>query len=476
MSAATNARWVGVIQASKVVIQLLSVLILARMLNAEAFGLVAIASVATAFALLFRDLGTASALIQKETLDDATKSTAFWMNCGLGLALGIVMVACAPLIGWFMKAPDVRGLLLVVACVFPIAGTAIVHQALLERDSKFGTVARIEIISLVCGFITVIAAAWLGAGAYSLVLQSLVVALLSTLQLWFSAHWRPQRIWSKTAMQQLWKFSGNLFAFNLTNYFARNADNLIIGRVLGPAALGGYSLAYRTMLFPLHNLTFVAGRALFPVMSRRQTSVAHVAGLYFRTLGVIAFFTAPLMAGLFILRVPFVDVVFGHRWSEVAAIFAWLAPTGFIQSLLSSGGPVFMTFGRTDTLFRVSVVATALHVCGFLVGVRWGAVGVAACYFVTNVIAFFPTMLLILKCVDARMSQLLKAVQRPLIMTIIMSALLYLLRGEVMQLSIQPALQLLLLVAAGAALYLSMAMIRSGALERDMLRLLYRKA
>lgn len=476
MTAATNARWVGAIQASKVAVQLLSILILARMLSAQEFGLVAIASVATNFALLFRDLGTAAALIQKADLDEETKSTAFWMNCALGLLLGVAMLASAPLIAALMKAPDVRGLLLVIACVFPIAGTSIVHQALLERASMFSVVARIEIVSLCVGFITVIAAAWLGAGAYSLVLQSLVIAILSTVQLWLSAHWMPRIVWSATGVRQLWKFSGNLFAFNLTNYFARNADNLIIGRVLGPAALGAYSLAYRTMLFPLQNLTFVAGRALFPVMSRRQGAVTQVADLYFRTLGIIAFFTAPLMAGLFVLRVPFVDVVFGDRWADIATIFAWLAPTGFIQSLLSSGGPVFMTFGRTGTLFRVSMVATIVHVTGFFIGVRWGVTGVATCYFITNVIMFFPTMLLILKCVDARLSRLWQAVRRPLFMTLLMALLLYFLRPEILKLPILPVFQLLLLILAGSGFYLSMAWLRAGALERDMLRLLYKKA
>src|SRR5688500_1922965 len=115
MSAATNARWLGAIQLAKIGVQLLSIIVLSRLLEPADFGLVALAAAVSGFVLLFKDFGTGPALIQKSDLDGATQSAAFWMNTGLGLALGIALLCAAPLVALFMAAPDLTGLLLVLA-------------------------------------------------------------------------------------------------------------------------------------------------------------------------------------------------------------------------------------------------------------------------------------------------------------------------------------------------------------------------
>jgi len=476
MSAATNARWIGAIQLAKIAVQLLSIVVLSRLLAPAEFGLVALASAVAGFVLLFRDLGTGPALIQKRELDDATQCAAFWMNTGLGFALGGALLLAAPLIAFFMDAPGLTGLLIVLACSFPIAGTGVVHQALLERSSRFAVIARIEITSLLAGFAVAVIAALSGAGAYSLVMQTATITVLTTLQLYVSSGWKPSRRWSLDRMRGLWRFSRDMTAFNVVNFFARNADSLIIGKFLGTASLGVYSLAYRTMLFPLYNLTFVATRALFPVMSRSQTEPAHVASMFFRSLSVITFFTAPLMAGLFVLREPFVDAVFGPSWAAVADVIAWLAPIGFIQSIVSASGAVFMSLGRTSLMLRIGVISSLVHVIGFVIGVRWGVTGVAASYFVTNLLMAAPTLLLVLRCLNARPGALAEAVRGPIVMSLAMGGVLLAARAGVATLDFPRIAQLTILIGAGGALYLALAHFLARALERDVFRVLLKKA
>jgi O-antigen/teichoic acid export membrane protein len=476
MSAATNARWIGAIQLSKVGVQLLSIVVLSRLLHPEEFGLVALASAVSAFVLLFRDLGTGPALIQKLDLDAATQSAAFWMNAGLGLALGFALLLAAPIIALLMDAQGLTGLLIVLACTFPIAGMTVVHQALLERASRFAVIARIEIVALVIGFAVAVIAAIAGAGAYSLVIQTFTITLLTTVQLYVSSGWKPSPTGSLDRMRGLWSFSRDMVAFNLVNFFARNADSLIIGKFLGAANLGVYSLAYRTMLFPLHNLTFVATRALFPAMSRKQAEPTEVASMYLRTLSIITFFTAPLMAGLFALREPFVAAVFGSSWHAVADVIAWLAPVGFIQSIVSASGAVFMSLGRTRTMLRIAMISTLLHVIGFVIGVRWGVTGVAACYFATNFIMAGPTLALVLRCLNVGPSALLAAVRRPILMSLAMGLMLLAARSEMSTLDFPLLAQLTILIGAGGALYFALAHFLAGALERDVFRALLKKA
>jgi O-antigen/teichoic acid export membrane protein len=476
MSAANNARWIGAIQLSKIGVQLLSLVVLSRLLQPTDFGLVALAAAVSTFALLFRDLGTAPAIIQKPSLDEPTKAAAFWLNAAFGLALGVAIVVIAPLVARLMDAPRVTGVLMVLAVTFPIAGLSIVHQALLERASRFAVIARIEITSLVLGFAVAVTTALAGAGPYSLVFQTVTVAVFTTIQLFLFAPWKPSGPISLERVRDLWGFSRDMLGFNLLNYFARNADALIIGKFLGPASLGIYSLAYKTMLFPLHNLTFVATRALLPVMSRQQSDVQNIASMYLRSVSVITFFTAPLMVGLFVLREPFVDAVFGPTWHAVADVIAWLAPIGFIQSVVSASGTVFMTLGRTRTMLRVSVIASTLHVIGFFIGVRWGITGVAACYLATNALVAVPILAIVMKCLHSGLRDLLRAAQRPILLSLAMGVVLVAARSEIAALDVPLLVQLSALAATGSLLYFTLVHFAASALERDVFRALLKKA
>jgi len=476
MSAANNARWIGAIQFTKIAIQLLSIVVLSRLLDPGDFGLMALAAAVSTFALLFRDFGIAPAIIQKSELDEATKSAAFWITTLLGLGIGLLVAVAAPLIAMWMEAPALRGMLWVLACTFPITGLSIVHQALLERASRFALVARIEIVASVIGFATAVISALNGAGAYSLVFQALAFAILMSSQLLVSASWRPSGFLSRSRVKGLWKFSRDMLAFNVVNYFARNADSLVIGKFLGPASLGAYSVAYRIMLFPLHNLTFIATRALFPIMSRRQSDVREIASMYAKTIGVIAFFTAPLMMGLFVLREPFVRAVFGPTWSQAADVIAWLAPIGFIQSIVSASGPVFMALGRTATMLRITLAASTLHVIGFLVGVRWSVEGVAACYLITNLIMAAPTLWVVSRCLQSHVRTILAAIRTPVLLSLTMGAALFAARSEVVRFDMPSLAQLAILAGVGGVAYLALSHFAAGALERDVFRALLKKA
>lgn len=476
MSAVRNVRWVGMIQVTRISVQLLGLLVLSRLLTPADFGLVAIAFAINNFALLLRDMGTASAIIQRDVLDEQTVLTAHWSNCFIGLGLMAILLALSyPLQGIF-KAPGLAPLVQLSALAFPFLSGSTVHQALLERGSKFATVARIEIVALLAGFAVAVITAHLGAGAYSLVLQTLTVATLSAIQLWAASGLKMKWGWSREHAKGLWGYSGSLFGFNLVNYFSRNADTMIIGRMLGPASLGPYSLAYRVMLFPLQNLTFVATRALFPMMSRHQHSPQELGAMHLRLLSVISFFTAPMMAGLFVLREPFVEVALGDSWGTVAALITWLAPIGFIQSLVSAGGVVFQALGRTDLLFRLGVFSSILHVTGFVSGVHWGLLGVAAAYFVVTVINAAVSLGVLLHLMQQTVPRLLGAVLPAIAKALMMATLLYFADLELRALQIPPLLRLLGLSTGGALIFLALTRIHLMPADRDVLRLFMKRA
>jgi len=378
------------------------------------------AFVVTNFAYLFKDMGTAAAIIQADQIANEVVNTIHWTNVGLGVLIGISIAIVAPLISIIFHEPDLTFLLCILALVFPISSFGATRQALFERDSKFSIVVKTEIAGTIVGLLVALMFAWFGAGALSLVIQMLTGIIISMVMLAMASPYRPILRWRWSEFLSVLNFSGNLFLFNFINYFSRNVDSMIIGRLLGASPLGIYTMAYRLMLFPVQNMTAVASRALYPVMSRNQGSIEEVARLYLKSIGFIAFLTAPVMAGLFVLREPFVQVVFGEKWHAVAGILAWLAPVGFIQSIVSTAGTIFMARGRTDLLFRIGVMSAIVLVSAILIGSHWGIEGVAACYLAANIIIAIPVLFLSGKLIDVGLRAIYEAIRVPIALSMTM--------------------------------------------------------
>lgn len=455
MTIRSNVRWTALAQVARVGYQLIGLLILSRLLPPDAFGLVAMGAVITNFANLVRDLGTAAAVIQRKELSHETTATAFWISVVAGCVIGALVVASSPLLAAFFRRSELVPLLIVLAVSFPLTGLGSVHQALLERDSRFPEIARIEVLSGAVGLSLAIVAALAGAGPYSLAFQAVSVAAMSTLQLWRASRWRPNGWhWHRAEVKEIWGFSGGLIGFNVVNYFSRNADSMIIGRVLDATALGAYSLAYRLMLFPVQNMTHVATRAMFPVFSQRQNEPAELSASYLRTLKLLAAIAAPLMVGVFVLRDLFVEVVLGKEWSLVGTLLAWLAPVGLIQSLVSSTGTVFLSLGRTDILLRLGVLGAVLQVSGFVIGIQWGIEGVVAAYLASNLLNAIPSLHSVMKLLGSSFWQAMRAVVPQAAAAAAMGGILYMMAAFAADLKGGDAIRFAVLIFLGGGTYL----------------------
>lgn len=454
--AASGILWSGVSQAGRVLIQTAALVVLSRLLPPTDFGLLAMAGVVTTFVNLLRDMGTASAVIQRDVLAKELLDTIFWFNIGLGVALGCLVALLAVPIAAAFDQPRLAGVLTALAVSFPLASSAAVHQALMERDLQFRTLARIEIGSAAIALAVAAIAALNGFGVYSLVLNALCATVLSSAQLWWASSWRPTLRFDREQFRQLWGFSGNLASFQVLNYFARNADTMLIGRFLGAADLAFYNMGYKLMLFPLTNLSAVVFRSLFPVFSRKQADVRAFGALYLRATGAIALFTAPLMAGVWLLRRPFVEAFFGEQWLPVAEVLGWLAPIGFMQSVLSTVGLIYMGVGKTQTMMRWGVFSSAMTLAALVVGLQWGYLGVARSYAVVNLLLFYPGFAIPLRMLGLHFSDLLRAIG-PQILTACMMVALVGTIDQVFTAGESALFRLSVLAAAGLCIYASAA-------------------
>jgi len=373
-------------QGTRVVGQLVGIVVLSRLLPPQDFGTMAMAMTAIAFATLFRELGIPAALIQRRVIEPDDLRTAFVAQVTGAFAIGVALFFAAPATAVFLGSHDAVPVMRLLALSFPLSGLGNVQQAMLERQGRFRKIAVVEIVATLSGLAVAVVMATANRGVTSLAFQNLVAVGLSTAGFWFGGIRLSEGKFKLDKLKGMLGFGGRLTLFNLVNFFSRNADNIVVGRQLGQVSLGLYSQAYKVMLFPVQNLTLVAGRALYPALCQNQDDPDRFWHNFLKASGMVAMASAPILLGIVAFREEFVRTVFGPRWAEVAPLLLWLGPTGCLQALVSLTGTAFMAKGRTDLLLRVGIVSAATQVTAFVVGIHWGLQGLVRLYLLSNLV------------------------------------------------------------------------------------------
>lgn len=390
--AAGGLLWSSGAQVGRHLVQFGVTALLVRLLAPENFGLVAMVLVVTGFAGMFTELGFGAALVQRRDLADRHLSTAFWVTTGLGAGVAALVIALAPLVATFYAEPALRAMTRVLALQLVAASLGVVPRALLVRRLEFRAIALAELLAAVLGGVLALGLALGGAGVWSLVAQALAGGAIATAGYFRLTGWRPTHPISPAAARELVRYSAGVLGYNAVNYWARNADNLLIGRVLGSAQLGIYTLAYQLMYLPLQNIPHVCGQVMFPVLSELQDRAAEARQFYTQAVRFIALVAFPVMLFLCVAAPEIVAVLFGERWVRAGVLLRVLAIAGLSQSIVVTAGSVWQALGRTDILFRWGVVASAAAVLAITVGLRWQVEGVAVAYTICVLLLTLPAL------------------------------------------------------------------------------------
>jgi O-antigen/teichoic acid export membrane protein len=370
----------------------LTTIILARLLTPEDYGLVGMVAIVTGFVSMYKDLGLSSATIQKEELGTHEVSTLFWVNVGVSALLAVFTVAIAPLVSWFYREPRLTRITIVYAIPLLLGGLAVQHEALLRRQMRFGALAVAEISALTAGLVVAIVFAWRGAGYWALVANQIVFALLYTSGVWIACRWRPGRPHHLSKIRSLLTFGSNITGFTTINYFARNVDNLLIGRVWGSEPLGLYARAYQLLILPIDQVNVPLTSVAVPALSRLTDSPDRYRRAYERLLEKIVMLTMPLMALMISTSDWMVLLLLGPKWIGVSHIFVFLGIAGFIQPVCNTTGWIFISQNRTNELLTWGLIGPTILVVSIVAGLPWGPVGVAAAYAATSFLVVSPLL------------------------------------------------------------------------------------
>lgn len=433
--------------------RLVVAILLARLLAPRDFGLASMCLVFSSLVLVFSDLALGAALVQREKLGDNDRPTAFWTSVAAGVVFTLIgLVAAVPLAAFYHE-PDVKPLLMVLSSTFLISSIATTHEALLVRELQFRAVELRVMIGLLVGAVAGVITALQGGGPWAIIAQQVTTALVTTILLVKRSPWRPTLRFSRAALRDMSGFSGFVLGHRLLYYIHRNADNLLIGRFIGAAGLGVYTLAYNVMLIPFSRIAGPIQQVLFPAFSRMQDEPERIAALWIRATRLVGAISIPALCGLVVVAPDFVPVVFGHRWDDAIPLIQILAWVGLLQSLQTLNTEILQARDRTSTIFRFSIVFFFAHLTAFAVGLHWGVEGVAVAYAISSTLVEPVFTWLTARAVGISPLRLLQSFWGVIQAAVVMGAVVYVLRSVLVNAGAGELLRLALCVIAGILVY-----------------------
>jgi PST family polysaccharide transporter len=364
-------------QGGRFAVQAVGLLVLARLLTPDDFGLMAMVLAVAGVASVIGDAGLSLAALASRDLSDDQRSGLFWLNAALGILTAGVLAGLAPVLANFFDRPLLEGLTYAMAPSFAILGLSVQFRAHINRELRFAALALIDVSSqaLALGLAVVLAVS--GAGVWSIAAQHVGAAVLTLIGSVCVARWRPRwpRTWATT--WPLLRFGSNNLGAQVLNYLSINIPAIVLGRVAGPTELGFYNRAYALFALPMTQLAAPLTRVALPMLARRRDDAA-LPGILVRAHVLLCYTLVAGFAVLAALAEPLVLVLLGPTWDRSVPIFRVLAVAGVFQALAYVYYWAYLASGRAGWQLLAAIPGRVVMIAGSFVAASSGGVGVAA--------------------------------------------------------------------------------------------------
>lgn len=376
-------------QVVRVLGQMATLVVLARLLPPSAFGLLAMIAAIGLVLDLLKDLGLSSATIQKSDLTHSQVSALFWINATTGILLAVALVLAAPLLAAFYGQPELGPITRWLALGFALSGFTVQHWALLRRQMRFAAIAGLETVADYAGFAVAITLALAGEGYWALVVQRLVSPAVLMVGSWAICRWRPGRP-ASAGMRGLLHFGASVTGSGLAAALARSFDQILIGWLWGPAMLGLYERTSRLLLLPVNTINAPVYAAGMPALSRLADQPERYRTMFCQIVQKLGLLTMPVFAVVAVGADWVVEILFGPAWLEAVPLAILFSISATFLPVLLTMGLLYLTQNRTGEMLRATLIDSALCLTAIVAGLPWGAVGIAASLAIVGLVLRAP--------------------------------------------------------------------------------------
>ena len=377
-------------QGAQVVLQLASIMVLARMLTPKDFGLFAMVTTVLGFLRVFKDARLSTATVQREGITHAQVSNLFWINVAMSGAASLILAAGAPIIAWFYREPRLVPITLVLSSTFLLSGLAVQHTALLNRQMRFQAIAIIQVGSMLIGIAVGISMAWLNYSYWALVCGNLATVAATVVLTWMAVPWWPQAPARRSGVWPLVSFGANLATGDFICSFARGADGLLVGRFYGADSVGLYTRAGALLNRPMEQFLVPITSVFVPVLSRVQTQPERYRRTFLQVYEAMALLSFLFTGLLFALARPLTLVVLGPKWEQAAIIFAGFTVAALCAPLATASTWLFASQGRGKDWLFTSFLLSCIILVSFVAGLPFGPAGIAIAYSAATLVVGLP--------------------------------------------------------------------------------------
>jgi len=413
----------------------------------------ALAYVVIGFVESLQGLGTGRAVVQRKEVSDDLLSSVFHLNLVAGAILTAAVYWSAGPVASLFSAPELAPILRVLSGAILIASSSVIHRAVLMRQMSFDRIAKVTLWSALAHAVVAISLATAGFGVWALVAGYVAETSTATFLFWFAHGWRPRAHFASADVRSIARFSGNFAALRILSYWVGQADRVLIGKFLGAGPLGIYTITQRLTVSNAGTLQQAIEPVLFARLSSLQEHPEKMQDLYLRTTAVAALMLIPAMMGLAIVAEPLVIVLLGEAWRAAVPLVTIFALVGILNGITGRLAAIYEATGRTDLHLRWGIFRGVLIIVSFIVGLRWGIMGVAVCYALVRLMLTPPAMWLPYRLIGIRFSDLLRALAPCLVSTMAMAGAVWLARETFEGWEWSPQVVLSWCVGIGVAIY-----------------------
>lgn len=354
---ARTIKWNVIDRISSQVLYAVTGIVLARVLSQEDFGLVGATLVFQAFAALFVDSGFSYALIQRKNPTQLDYSTVLWFNIGIATLLYVILWFCAPLIAWcFQNDPRIIPLSRVMFLSFIINATAIVQTNRLMKKMDVKMIAISNTIGLIISGVVGITLALTGYGAWAIVWQTITLATIKSLILWFTSHWLPSLKFSWTALKSFFSVGSGMMITSFLNTLFQNIYSFFIGNRVGLVSLGYYTQSDKWSKMGIMSISQILTSSFLPVLSQVQDDAERFSRTTAKMNRFTAYILFPAIGFLIVMSTPIFHLLFGEKWDPSIMLFQLLLLRGIFTVLNSLYNNYIISLGKARLVVYMEVV------------------------------------------------------------------------------------------------------------------------
>ncbi|MGA4516235.1 lipopolysaccharide biosynthesis protein [Solibacillus silvestris] len=434
-------------------ILLIVMIILARLLQPNDFGLLVMVGIFVTIAGLFAESGFTTALIQKRKVDEIDYSSVFYLNLLIASILYVVLFFSAPLIAEFLEQQKLVEILRILSLTLFLGVFNSIQNAVIGRNLQFKKLFHSSLYAVFVSAVVGITMAYANFGVWALVGQLLTQRLLVTVFLWYTLKWRPRLLFSVKRIKKLYIFSWKILVSQLIDNLFINLQNILIGKLFSPSLLGFYNRGEQLPSFLVNNVNGSIQSVLLPALASHQDNIFRVKEMVRRSIVTSSFIIFPMMVGLAVIAEPLVGLLLTDKWLPAVPFLQIFCAVYALWPIHTVNLQAINALGRSDIFLKLEIIKSIIGLVILVISLQFGIYMMAFGVFVSGVISAFINAYPNLKLLNYSIQEQLKDLIPSLLLSLIMGMIVF----PIQWLGMASILTIIIQISVGIVLYVALA-------------------